>query len=402
MHDPYPQGSPTKEARRSPGNSANSKGSAALGSEVPPSPGEQAAKREAVGALLAERGLDALLLRRVSSFAWITCGARSEINTAVEAGEAAVLLTRDHRYLLTNNIEAPRLLGEQGLREQGFEPRVHAWHEPEAALHELVRGLRTGVDRPAPELVGAVDVSQDVARLRAALTPAEAARFRALGQLCAEAMQRAVRTLVPGQTEHEIAAALARECVKSGVWPIVDLVATDQRVLELRHPLPTDKTLERYAMLVLCGRKWGLVCSVTRLVHFGPLPAELGRKAQAVARVDARFLAATRPGAVLKDILHAATAAYREVGFADEWTHHHQGGAAGYEPRELLATPRATDAVRAGQVYAWNPSIAGTKSEDSVLVTESGVDVLTAMPGWPTIDIEVDGVTYPRPDILVL
>lgn len=367
-----------------------------------PSPGEQSAKREAVGALLAARGLDALLLRRVSSFAWITCGARSEINTAVEAGEAQVLLTRDRRYLLTNNIEAPRLLGEEGLLAQGFEPRVHAWHEPEAALHALVRGLRVGVDRPAPELAGAVDVSQDLARLRAALTPEEAVRFRALGRLCAEAMQRAVRTLAPGQTEHEIAAALARESVACGVWPIVDLVATDQRVLELRHPLPTDKRLERYAMLVLCGRRWGLVCSVTRLVHFGPLPAELARKAQAVARVDAGFLAATRPGAVLKDVLSAATAAYREVGFPDEWTLHHQGGAAGYEPRELLATPRATDVIRAGQVYAWNPSIAGTKSEDSVLVGERGVEVLTAVPGWPAIDVALDGVTYPRPGILVL
>ena len=37
--------------------------------------------------LLAERGLDALLLERVSSFAWATCGAASYINTAATNGD---------------------------------------------------------------------------------------------------------------------------------------------------------------------------------------------------------------------------------------------------------------------------------------------------------------------------
>ena len=57
--------------------------------------------------------------------------------------------------------------------------------------------------------------------------------------------------------------------------------------------------MERYAMLVLCGRKWGLVCSITRLVHFGALSDEVRRKMQATAQVDATFIAATRPGQTL-------------------------------------------------------------------------------------------------------
>jgi antitoxin VapB len=184
------------------------------------------------------------------------------------------------------------------------------------------------------------------------------------------------------------------------VQPIVILIATDERVFRYRHPLPTPRQLERYAMLVLCGRWKGLVCSVTRLVHFGRLPDSLLRKQQAVTRVDAALIAATRPGVTLGQVLARGVATYQEVGFPEEWRRHHQGGPAGYEPREWLATPESSFVVRPGQAFAWNPSIEGTKSEDTILVQEAGPLILTEMVGWPTLQIEVDGVGIPRPAIL--
>ena len=76
-------------------------------------------KEARVRALMTRHKLDALLLRRVSSFAWATGGGASYINTAVEQGEAALLYTPSGRCLITNNIEAPRLLHEVGLQAQG-------------------------------------------------------------------------------------------------------------------------------------------------------------------------------------------------------------------------------------------------------------------------------------------
>jgi Xaa-Pro dipeptidase len=70
-------------------------------------------------------------------------------------------------------------------------------------------------------------------------------------------------------------------------------------------------------------------------------------------------------------------------GYADEWQRHHQGGPAGYEPREYVATPETLDPVGVGQVFAWNPSITGTKSEDTILVGEDGNEILTQIAGWP-------------------
>jgi len=354
-------------------------------------------KRERLRNLMEEHHLDAILLRRASSFAWATCGAAAYVNIASTESVASLLVTLENQYLFTNNNEVTRLEKEEKLAEQGWKFCVAPWYENNTALAELTRGLKLGADGCLP---GATDLSSEISRLRDHLTPEEAERFRILGRLCAEAMKTAIRAVHPGQSEYEIAALLAGEAEKRGVNAIVNLVATDQRIFEFRHPLPTAKKLERYAMLVLCGRQHGLVCSVTRFVHFGRLPDEIRRKAEAVANIDAIMITSTCPGRPLGEIFQRAVQAYVDCGYPDEWHLHHQGGPAGYEPREFVATPGLTDEVALGQVYAWNPSITGTKSEDTILVSEKDNEILTAMKDWPTIMVEVEGWTIKRPAIL--
>jgi Xaa-Pro aminopeptidase len=354
-------------------------------------------KQELIQAFLDEQMLDALLLQLVSSFAWATCGAASYVNTATSTGEAMLLITRFGRYLLTNNIEATRLEQEGRLAQQGWDFHVRPWHEARDMVAKVAQGLKLAADVPYP---GAIDVGDALSRWRAKLSPEEGGRFRELSRLCAEAMAGAVREVRPGQTEYQIAALLAQQAESRGAQAIVNLIATDERIFHFRHPLPTEKELERYAMLVLCGRRWGLVCSLTRLVHFGRLPDELRRKAEAVAQVDAAFVAATRPGQTLGQIFDQAMVAYKETGFADEWQWHHQGGPAGYEPREYIATPGSTDLVVLGQAYAWNPSITGVKSEDTILVGGEEAEVMTAIDGWPMLSVMVSGKEYARPGVL--
>ena len=351
-----------------------------------------------IHSLLARHGLEALLLQRVSSFAWATGGAASYINTASTTGVASLLITPTARYLITDNIEAPRLAQEEHLDEQGWTFELGPWYEQSGAIARLAAGLKLGADGPYP---GAVDLSHELAETRSVLTPEALARFRALGAACSEAVNAAAQIVQPGLTEYELAAQLALEAQRRGAQPTVVLVATDERIFNFRHPLPTAKKLERYAMLILCGRQRGLVCSITRLVHFGPLPAELRAKAEATARIDAAMIHATRPNVTVGDVFRAAQVAYAQAGYPGEWQLHHQGGPAGYEPRELLATPGSPFQVRANQAYAWNPSITGTKSEDTILVSANGQpnEVITTTPGWPMLDVSIDGQAYPRPAI---
>lgn len=354
-------------------------------------------KQSHIHALLDKHQLDALLLNRVSSFTWATCGVGdSHINTASSNGVASLLITRDARYLVTNTIEAPRFEREQPLGAQGWEFAVMPWYEANA-IEALTRGKKVGADEA---FAGAMDLSVEVSQLRANLLPEEGERFRALGKLCASAMDTAIRAVKPGMSEFEIAALLASETQARGVEPIVNLIATDERIFHFRHPIPVAKNLEKYAMLVLCGRKWGLVCSLTRLVYFGKLPDELRAKENACATIDAAMIAATRPNATLGEIFQHTTEAYKNAGFANEWQLHHQGGLAGYEPREVVATPHTSTIVAPGQAFAWNPSITGVKSEDTILVGENANEILTAIPNWETVTVKVDGQLIARPRIL--
>jgi Xaa-Pro aminopeptidase len=362
-----------------------------------PTEAELNIKWERMKMLLDEFELDALLLRQVGNLAWITCGADSHVNMADTIGVAFLLITRTDRFVLTNNIESVRLMQEEGLAQQNWEFKVSPWYEQTGNLAELTRGMKLGVDGDFPN---SRELSSEIAQLRSHLTAEEGNRYRVLGALCAEGMWQAVNGVQPGMTEYEIAGMLSQAVESRGVQAIVNLIATDERIFSYRHPLPTSKQLRNYAMLILCGRKWGLICSLTRLVHFGKIPEEIRRKGQAVAEIDATMIAATRPGYTLGEVFFKAQQSYASAGYPDEWKKHHQGGSAGYAPREVTATPSSEQPILAGQVFAWNPSITGVKSEDTILVGDKSNEVLTEMADWPTIEIQIDGQKIKRPAIL--
>ena len=77
--------------------------------------------------------------------------------------------------------------------------------------------------------------------------------------------------------------------------------------------------------------------------------------------------------------------AYAAAGFPGEELKHHQGGAIGYRAREWVAHPKSQEAVQARQAFAWNPTIEGTKVEDTALVIDDRLEMLTTSPEWPTI-----------------
>lgn len=352
-------------------------------------------KLQQVRALMEAQQVDTLWLRRVSNVAWITGGINTAVNTADVIGIVSIVVTADDAYALTNTIEAPRLKAEDDIEGRGFPLHVSPWEGP----GEAPTSDRLGVDFPQP---GAADLNGELAKLRTRLLPVEQDRFRHLGGICAEAMQRAINRVKPGMNEYEIAAALQYETMSRGVQPIVVLIGVDDRIYNVRHPVPTDKIMEKYAMLVLCGRQHGLVCSVTRLIHFGKISDDLRQRIEACARVDAAMLAASQPGVSLESVLRTTQDAYAQNGYPGEWKDHHQGGLAGYTPRDILAVPGESTTLEAGMVLAWNPSIAGAKVEDSIMVPETGQapEILTRMYGWPTITVQVRDMALERPLIM--
>ena len=154
-------------------------------------------------------------------------------------------------------------------------------------------------------------------------------------------------------------------------------------------------------MLVLCSRVGGLIAAVTRLVHFGVPSADVEERLRAVAEVDARLILSTRAGRTLGDQFALAERAYAEVGHPEAIGEHHQGGSIGYLSREVLARPHDPTLMAANQAFAWNPSLSGVKSEDTILLSPSGPEVLTNWPEWPSVSCTFEGHSLNRPAILV-
>src|SRR3989304_6355140 len=96
-------------------------------------------KEERVREFLKSKGLKALLLKRQANFSWMTCGGLNLVGITTEFGATSLLVTEDSKFVISNNIEAPRMIEEEGLEKQGFAPKIFPWHEDQETA--LVKGL---------------------------------------------------------------------------------------------------------------------------------------------------------------------------------------------------------------------------------------------------------------------
>lgn len=358
-------------------------------------------KHNRVRKYLEQEKYDGVLLTSVANFSWITAGGDSHVENSSKFGIASILVTEKEKYILTNNIEAHRILREQLIGiEPEFEFVVSKWFdtdEEESLFHELVYGKRIACETYRS---GLPLLKNNFQSLRYQLTESEVERYRWLGNHCALAVEAVARKIVPGMTEHEIEAEMAKALTSEKILPTVLLVAGDDRNFSYRHPVPTENKFNYFAKMVCCARKWGLVAALTRSVYAGKIPDELLEKHEKACYVDSVLISQTVPGTRINKIFEQGINAYEQVGFPGEWENHHQGGGIGYDSREFVATPFIQDVVVDSQAFAWNPSIHGNKSEDTMVVNADGQEIITMTKDWPMIDVKPDAKIYQRPAIL--
>ncbi|MCA9446844.1 MAG: M24 family metallopeptidase [Candidatus Omnitrophica bacterium] len=362
---------------------------------------EFTAKFERMRSLIQAKGVGALILSRRSNFAWLSCGGENYVVSSSEGGVGSLVVTPEKVYCLTTNIEVHRFLEEEldGLPVEGLPyPWYEASEEPGRTLSKIVDGNFIGADGPGWDL----DLSAEMVALRYPLFPPEVDRYRSLGAKTAILMSEVCRSLKPGMTELTMAADLEKACTERGLEAYVRLIAFDERIDRYRHPIPTEKELEARAMVVLCAREKGLIINLTRMVNLKPVDADLKRRHEACCRIDTALNLASKPGVALSEIFQQGVHQYEAEGFPEEWKLHHQGGTTGYEGRDYFGNPTASEVLTAPSAVAWNPSIRGTKSEDTFLVTEQGVENLCESKDWPQIESKTDLGTLKRCDILEL
>jgi Xaa-Pro aminopeptidase len=357
-------------------------------------------KERRIREFLKSKNLKGLLLKRQANFSWMTCGGLNLVGITTEVGATTLLITEDSKFVISNNIEAPRMVHEEGLEKQGFIVKAFPWHEDQevSIVKELIGEGPLGSDVPFPN---AQMLAEDVARLRYSLTPEEIDRYRWLGEKTSLALEKTVIKTKKGEKESGVVARLCKEIWKDRIDPITLMAAADDRVFSFRHPIPTERKIEKYLMVSVNARKWGLIVSLTRFIHFGRLPRELKKKYEANVFIDCNMMAHTRPGVLAKEVLEKGINVYRDKGCPEEWKFHHQGGSIGYTGRDYRTHLKTPDVIQENQAFTWNPSITGTKSEDTILVTSRGPEMITYPILYPTVSMTVEGIRFIRPAILV-
>ncbi len=92
-------------------------------------------KEKRVREFLRSKGLKALLLKRQANFSWMTCGGLNLVGITTEMGATSLLITEDSKYVISNNIESPRMIEEEGLEKQGFIVKTFPWYEDQEAIY---------------------------------------------------------------------------------------------------------------------------------------------------------------------------------------------------------------------------------------------------------------------------
>jgi Xaa-Pro dipeptidase len=322
--------------------------------------------------LMDEQGLGALLLSSPANFAWYMGGADNRVDHGDPVGVASVLVTMDDAYILTNNIEAPRMREEQTPEMEVVE---HPWHEePDALLRELTGGAGVGTDFP---YTSGPDLSAEISPLRYVLDGDAIEGYRHLGADTAQAVSEVAGSLSPETDELEAAAELSAACLRRGMFAPVLLAASDERLVRHRHPVPRGGPLGKQAMLVVCAERGGLFVSLTRMIYFQEPDPQTARRQIACGEILRRMREeATREGLTLAQAFEDCRRFYAEAGFPEGWRHHHQGGMTGYASREIIATPGTQQEIREGQAFAWNPSLEGAKAEETFVLGPDGPEIL--------------------------
>lgn len=356
---------------------------------------EVQAKLKKLRTFIALEGLSGVYCKRQDNFAWLTSGGQNYVGLG-ELGNCGLLVTSDGAYAITNSIEEARMREEEQLELLGFEILSGPWHDCElektilaklCSLATLALDYSPGFGKNIqPSLVG----------MRSSLSKEELIRYRELGLASSTILEEVAASIRVGETEKHVVGRASELLYSQGMDFASMMCASDERIANYRHPIPTDKRIAKRVQVGGNFRKDGLIVCMTRFVHFEPVSKELLQQYEVNQKIDCTLMAATIPGRRYNEILSDAKETYKAYGYAQEFDKHHQGGPIGYAPRDCRVDFSHASRVAEQQAFCWNPSITGTKSEDTIVVSSDGIEFITRPVLFPSTTVHINGVAYTR------
>jgi Xaa-Pro aminopeptidase len=354
-------------------------------------------KQALVASLMQEVGCEGLLILEAENFAWLTSGASAR-GVLDPAGLPGLYFTPDQRLVVCCNVDSQRLFDEE-IDGLGFQLKEWPWHwERQQLLLDLTHDRAVACDQSLGECK---NISDRLQKRRRLLTAYEQACYNALGTIVSHALEATCRTMTPGDTEREVAGQLSHRLLHRGAQPVVVEVAADGRSRRYRQCGFTSLPVQRFCVVTVTARKYGLCATASRSVCFGEPDAQFRKEHDAACKVAATYIAGSWPDALPSQILKTGRHVYQLTGFEHEWRLCPQGHLTGRAPVECMITPQTEDLLQADSAVTWHASVGAAFSCDTVLVTEQGARSLTPPELWPLKRIRVQGAEFFLPDLLL-
>ncbi|ABB14332.1 M24 family metallopeptidase [Carboxydothermus hydrogenoformans] len=202
------------------------------------------------------------------------------------------------------------------------------------------------------------------------------------------AFNHLLKKLTPGMSEKEVAWELEKFMREAGAEDIAfeTIVASGERGA-LPHGVASEKKIVSGEMVTLdFGAKYqGYHSDITRTVAIGEPSEKMLEIYDVVLEAQEAALQAVRPGALAVDVDRVARDIIAKAGYA-EYFGHGLGHGVGLNIHEgPRLSPKGKAVLQPGMVVTIEPGIylpgsGGVRIEDTVLVTESGFEVLTRSP----------------------
>lgn len=270
--------------------------------------------------------------------------------------------------------EAAAIVKRKHLKRLGFEP---SWMQVDP-FEKLKTKLGASIKLIA--------ISGVVENLRAVKSPEEIARIRAAVNANSQAFSKTLSRLKPGVREMDIAAELDFQMRMLGAEkPAFETIVASGTRTALPHAHPTSKKIEAGELLLIdMGATLdGYTSDMTRMAHLGVPSKRTQALYKAVLAAQLAGIAAVRAGMPASKVDAAAREVLKRHEL-DKAFVHSTGHGLGLEIHEgpRIAKKEKTK-LRAGMVITIEPGaylegFGGVRIEDTVLVTETGCEILTS------------------------
>ncbi len=343
--------------------------------------------------ILVEVNKKGIIFSTYSNLCWLGVK-RPNVLSISENVVVKIIVTKDDIILVANNIEIHRILQEEIYSEikEYFQLKSFQWYMVDSTI----------LDYEKNEYIEDFLIEDKIKQHRIILSQSDIKNSIKLGKDIASIVENSLQYIKKGRTEREISGEMIKMCTEKEIDVGLALCASEKRMMLYRHPITTNTEITNVCMLALTVRREGIYSCISRIVSLKKPTTELINKRNAVLKVDCACEKYTQVGGNIETVFNKIQDTYKNVGYENEWKNHHQGGITGFASREVKITKKTNLTIKNNMIFAYNPTVAGYKTEDTFYLKDGKPIVTTFSNKLPLVEIDFEGEKFLKPDIIRL